>query len=249
MHLASTVLPDLVNGVIVVELHGTLSLSTASELRAVLLKCLAQEPDVIIVDVADLRLQHRAHLAVLPDALRVHDSPGITMVLCGATGELREQLQGRTLGDVTTQPDQAAALASVASTQARGGQRLSHRLSATAGAPRTARGLVVTACTEWGIEELCGPASLVVSELVSNAVQHAGTDLVLRLARRGDLLHVSVRDGSRVPPTAPSATTGGGPLAEGGRGLHLVQAYAACWGTNIHPDGKTVWTTLRLPSD
>ena len=35
--------------------------------------------------------------------------------------------------------------------------------------------------------------------------------------------------------------------AEGGRGLILVDALAAAWGSTPAPDGKHVWATLRVP--
>jgi anti-anti-sigma regulatory factor len=246
--LAATVLPDLRNGVIVVELHGVLDLLTAPMLRAVLLKCLAQAPDAVIVDVADLRVGNRAQLTVFPAALRTNGDAAVAMVVCGATAQLREWLHGRALGSVSTQPDRAAAVAAVTSAQPPGIQRLSCRFEPTAGAPGTARRLVAGTCADWGLADLTGPASLIVSELVSNAVQHAGTDIVVRLSRRGRLLHLSVSDGSRHQPRMADRTGDAG-LAEGGRGLHLVDTYAAAWGTSIDTGGKTVWATLRLPPD
>ena len=87
-------------------------------------------------------------------------------------------------------------------------------------------------------------AVLLASELVTNAVIHARTELRLRLELRGDLLHLAVRDGN---PRMLRLVIVPGPEAEGGRGLWLVDQLARAWGVNRHSDGgKVVWCTLRL---
>ena len=92
---------------------------------------------------------------------------------------------------------------------------------------------------------LTGPATVVISELVSNAVEHAGTDLDVKVTLRGRYLHLSVHDGSPLPPV-PVAVIENGPLvAVRGRGLHLVAGYATAWGSTPVSGGKTVWATLR----
>jgi anti-sigma regulatory factor (Ser/Thr protein kinase)/anti-anti-sigma regulatory factor len=248
--LSTTMEADLVSGVIVVELEGLLSLHSAPAVRDTLLKCFAQAPDAVIVDVTRLRVENRSQLTVFPAALRGHGGPGVALLLCGANAELRELMDGRVLGDVTTHRDRTSALSAVVSAEVAGQQRLVRRMEATPAAPSQARQLVTTACREWGLEALLGPASLVISELVSNAVQHAGTDMAIRVARRGDFLHLSVQDGSRRSPRldSPADDDHHGSLTERGRGLHLVATYTTAWGSNVSPRGKTVWATLRVPS-
>jgi anti-sigma regulatory factor (Ser/Thr protein kinase) len=88
-------------------------------------------------------------------------------------------------------------------------------------------------------------AVLVASELVTNAVVHARTDVRLRLELRGDWLRMAVHDGS--PRLLRMVTAN--PEAEGGRGLRLVEQLARAWG--MHPDadgGKVVWCALKLYS-
>lgn len=164
-----------------------------------------------------------------------------------ALGGPRGRLEGVVLGGVVVHPTLAAALSAVSTADVAGVQRISSRLCATVGAARRARELVSAACRRWELDELAEPASLVISELVSNAVQHAGTDLVVRMARRGDHLHLSVQDGSRRPPlmAGDSGRTDDSPAVRG-RGLHLVDTYTTAWGSNITADGKTVWATLRV---
>ena len=87
-------------------------------------------------------------------------------------------------------------------------------------------------------------AILVVSELVTNAVRHAATDLELRVLAEVGLLRVEVEDGSRLLPAAGKP----GPFDAGGRGLPLVEALADRWGAEATPTGKLVWAELRPTS-
>ncbi|MGA8369938.1 MAG: ATP-binding protein [Acidimicrobiales bacterium] len=110
-----------------------------------------------------------------------------------------------------------------------------------------ARAAVRESLTAWGIPELEPVASLVATELVTNAVIHADagpTQLLLML--QDDRLRIEVSDGdsSRLPRRMHREVT-----AEGGRGLALVDALSAAWGT-LRPRrglGKTVWCELDLP--
>jgi anti-sigma regulatory factor (Ser/Thr protein kinase) len=93
----------------------------------------------------------------------------------------------------------------------------------------------------WGLPELVGPASLVITELVSNAVEHAGTMITLQLSRRSRYVHIAVRDGSAEQPllNRPDPASSGR-----GRGLVLVDSIAAHWGSLPSREGKVVWATL-----
>jgi anti-sigma regulatory factor (Ser/Thr protein kinase) len=86
-------------------------------------------------------------------------------------------------------------------------------------------------------------AQLVASELVTNAVVHAGTmiDLTLRLAP--PLLHIAVRDGDAGKAQLSGITD---ESSETGRGLLLVDALAVTWGNFLPNTGKVVWATVRV---
>ena len=84
-------------------------------------------------------------------------------------------------------------------------------------------------------------ASLLVSELVTNAVMHTKSNVEISV-RRSPIVRVEVRDRSNVLPE-PSDT---GPLEPGGLGLTVVETLAARWGVDPLPDGKTVWFELDL---
>jgi len=81
-------------------------------------------------------------------------------------------------------------------------------------------------------------AAMVLNELVTNAVLHAGTRVHVGLFLDEDGLWVEVRDSN---PTQPLT----GPAALTGIGLRLVQSLASQWGVDSHTDGKTVWATFR----
>ncbi|MFJ9742453.1 SpoIIE family protein phosphatase [Streptomyces sp. NPDC101166] len=129
-------------------------------------------------------------------------------------------------------------------------------------APGAARDLVHGALTEWsglglpGAEHLAGrlaeDAVLVVSELVTNAVVHAGTDidLVCRLCPAEDdepeAYAVVVEVSDRHPSRAPRDSTPEPPhdTPEYGRGLQLVATLAEAWGVTYRRGTKTVWARL-----
>jgi anti-sigma regulatory factor (Ser/Thr protein kinase) len=131
-------------------------------------------------------------------------------------------------------------------------------LASSPSAVRWGRKHTAEVLAKWGVAEaVADDALLIVSELLSNAVQHAdrpfnaadgrpdvvACSLLLWLTQQG--LTVSVYDADRRPPIPRSASTD----AERGRGLHLVDALSEAWGYT-HPSpasGKLVWARLRLP--
>jgi anti-sigma regulatory factor (Ser/Thr protein kinase) len=110
-----------------------------------------------------------------------------------------------------------------------------------AGAPRHARDLATVACLRWNLPHLAGPAALVVTELVSNVIDHAGTMCTLRFTLLRDYLTMSVRDGSPAEPVRPEQVP---PTALRGRGLMIVDSIAHCWGWRPNDGGKVVWASL-----
>jgi anti-sigma regulatory factor (Ser/Thr protein kinase) len=80
---------------------------------------------------------------------------------------------------------------------------------------------------------------LLVSELTTNALRHAGGPFEVRV-KATPRLRVEVRDRSREKPAIKDAET----TDEGGRGLHIVGQLARAWGTEELADGKVVWFEL-----
>jgi anti-sigma regulatory factor (Ser/Thr protein kinase) len=85
-------------------------------------------------------------------------------------------------------------------------------------------------------------ARLVVSELATNAVIHAGTPFSVAVRCDGSAVRLSVHDRSSLQPVMRD----GNPLAASGRGLRLVAMISQSWGVEYRPDGKTVWAELPL---
>jgi anti-sigma regulatory factor (Ser/Thr protein kinase) len=105
--------------------------------------------------------------------------------------------------------------------------------------PGTARTLIRDALTGCS-EETIATAQLLVSELVTNAVLHAGPPLVLGIQLNGDQTRIVVTDGSSAHPLAR-------PIHDDtadGRGLPLVEALSSSWGWHIAGPGKSVWFEL-----
>ena len=118
-------------------------------------------------------------------------------------------------------------------------------LPADSTAPRRARALLRAATEDWGLDDdLYEDAAMVVTELVANAVDHAGTDSTLTVDLDDRGLRVAVRDGR--PDCAPRPRPVD-PTAPRGRGLQMIDALTASWGVVVHADGKTVWAVLQQP--
>jgi hypothetical protein len=90
-------------------------------------------------------------------------------------------------------------------------------------------------------ERVVDDALLLVSELVTNGLLHARTEIELHVRAHRNSVFIAVRDNS----PRPLELKGGDPLDPGGRGLHIVAALADRWGVHNEPDGKIVWCELR----
>jgi PAS domain S-box-containing protein len=91
-----------------------------------------------------------------------------------------------------------------------------------------------------GREDLGESAVLLVSELVTNALLHAGTDIDVAAVVDRDGLRVDIGDGSpHLPSRRRYAATAGT-----GRGLMMLESMVDDWGVTRHRDGKTVWFRL-----
>ena len=108
--------------------------------------------------------------------------------------------------------------------------------------PGRARALVEQVLCRVGQAELAPTATLLTSEIVTNAVVHVGGPVAVRVKCRPALLRVEVADTSELPPVPAEAIT----TSTGGRGLHLVEALATRWGTTRDDAGKIVWFELAV---
>ena len=95
----------------------------------------------------------------------------------------------------------------------------------------------------WGCEPLVDDATLLVSEMVTNAIRHTDGKSVLKLQRETDRVRITVTDTETRPP-APNMRFE--PTATSGRGMHLIDALASAWGVEPTGSGKSVWADLTV---
>ncbi|MFI9616182.1 ATP-binding protein [Streptomyces sp. NPDC052023] len=128
-------------------------------------------------------------------------------------------------------------------------RRFRFELAAHPGSPAQARRLTRIRLTGWAVcEDTCDTAALVVSELVTNAILHTASDVVVcELHDGADLVRIAVRDqGCAAGDPHPSAARA---EEEHGRGLLLVDALAHAWGAHEHGPGLLVWAELPRRAD
>jgi len=230
----------------VVGLSGPLDQLTLPSCLVTLRDCLADQPQAVVADVSGLTTVSQRAVGALADfAAESLQWPGADLLLCGGSGAVEE-----TLANVADSPgielfesvDAARASRDWVPDQ----RRESVVLVPDRTAPEVARVLVKEACEEWGVRRLARLAQLIASELVTNGVVHARTDLRVTVRLEGRTLSLAVRDGD--PRLLHPA--GGGVDADGngyGRGLLIVDSMADSWGCTPTADGKVTWAILELP--
>jgi serine phosphatase RsbU (regulator of sigma subunit)/anti-sigma regulatory factor (Ser/Thr protein kinase) len=123
------------------------------------------------------------------------------------------------------------------------------RLPADHSSPGLAREAIRTIAHERDLGAVLDEALLLVTELTTNSVVHAGTEVDLEITAGDASLTVAVLD-FRPGAIAPSFPETTGELPERGRGLLLVEQLATAWGTLHFSGGKGVWFRLdATPAD
>lgn len=93
-------------------------------------------------------------------------------------------------------------------------------------------------------------ATLVLSELMSNAVRHArplpGVQVLVCWKLTGRSLEIAVSDGGGPTQPYPVSTR---PAGVGGRGLGIVGQLSRRWGVRSDEHGTTVWALLPAGPD
>jgi anti-anti-sigma factor len=223
----------------IVELRGTLDLTTAPVMRVALAKSLTAQPSSVIVDLGKVRVVEETCLLTLSVAAQEAATwPGCRLVVCGADPGVGSALHrmgiGRYLTVVATREEASELVA-----QEPPVRRYRERLLPLSSAASQGRRMCAELCEEWAAPEFTHRACVVVSELVSNAVKHARTPMILTLTTGERHLHIAVRDRSGAPPAPVEESE------RGGRGLLLIAGFSSSWGTAPTTDGKVVWAVLR----
>jgi anti-sigma regulatory factor (Ser/Thr protein kinase) len=131
-------------------------------------------------------------------------------------------------------------------------------LNMDAEAVRAGREFSSAALRRWGVTLRCEDITIVVSELLTNALRHAVPGLSrtrpswpvrLGLLRSAPCVLCAVADPSSSIPVPKKP----GHLAETGRGLHVISSLSDKWGyttyTTPSDTGKVVWATfMALPA-
>ena len=197
-------------------------------------------------EATDLELPENSLLALYTDGLidtRSGDTGGLCRALSRPARSLEDTCDTVLETLLPTAPTDDVALL-VARTRALGsGQVASWELSADPAVVAEARKEALGQLARWGLEEYMFPTELIVSELVTNAVRHAGVPVRLRLIQDRSLI-CEVTDGSNTAPHLRRART----FDEGGRGLFLIAQLSDRWGTRHTQTGKTIWAEQALPA-
>lgn|GEM_PF-865152 len=149
-------------------------------------------------------------------------------------------------------------------------------LEPTPQAAGDARRFVASTCDRWGIDAVMDELTLAVSELVTNAVLHARTEIEVQLCVTAGQVTLSVVDRDPRPPVIrpvrldlladldavgpdlgpsvladlddrhPASYVGSSGSIAGGRGLLIVDALADEWGVAERTEGKEVWLTVPV---
>jgi anti-anti-sigma regulatory factor len=223
--------------------RGILDAVSAQELRTALVDALIEQPIAVIVDTHELNLVDEVGMVVLSAV--AHESlrwPGARIALAGSGESIAAAARRMGLSaQLDLYPDAASALAETEGWAVPPWARV--RLDPTRFAPAQAREELASFCDRWGISTEYEAPALIISELVTNAVVHANTSIDVTLRLVGPLLHLAVRDlgGGRVHLVGIADES-----SDHGRGLLLVDALAASWGTVVPQFGKVVWATMKV---
>ena len=231
----------VVQGVDVLAVAGPVDLDDAHELRAAVGRALAAQPRGVLLDLGDAGEVGTEALDVLcrlAEDGAAWPRPGLAM--CCASAELSRSLRSPALhGDRQAALDHMDDRAEA--------PRARVELEPGPDAPAQGRAAVAGWLRDLGLDRLApglaDDLSLVVSELVTNAVRYGVPPVVVEVAAGEHEITVAVADGSdeQPHPPAPASTT-----AEGGRGMLLVSLLSQETGVRPQSPGKTVWASLPL---
>jgi hypothetical protein len=236
------------DGCLVVGASGLLDVAAAGDLRAALLKAAAEQPELIVCDLRDVAAQAPALTVLHAVADQVARWPSCPLVVLAPDASLRGLLER--VGISWRLP--------VVSSWAQVHDALPPRplpprailrLPPALAAPAHARSFLATRLSEWAVEGVDdGAVALVVDELVTNAVLHAGTEIDLLLSARPGAVRVGVGDRSEAMPVPRDARGDD----EHGRGLALVATLTRTGGScpagpSAKWSGPYCVTALHLP--
>jgi anti-anti-sigma factor len=223
----------------VVRVDGELDVTGAVTLRRTVLKCLADEPAAIVLDLTGLTGTDDTGLTSLITLARAAAAwPAIPLVAHSASSALQERMRALAVTrTVTVVPDADAAATHLAAARGPGSVRIdlitSHDLAAV-------RDAVRRVCDRTGPRDVADTMEIVATELATNALCHAAGPRSVIISASLSHVQVAVRDHSDDLPYVEHNAEG-----EHGRGMRIVEALSAAWGSTPTHDGKVVWAAMR----
>jgi anti-anti-sigma regulatory factor len=224
----------------VLSVRGSLNVASGEALHRAMTTALRRGPGQLLIDISAMTViaadAVRVFARIMEEALRW---PAVLALICAPAVEVAALLTAEVLDPRLLFGSVAAGRSAVLSVV----PPVSQELSPVFGAARQARDVITDACLRWDEPDLVAPATVVVSELVTNASVHADTTMTLHAQLRQCHLHLAVVDGSRHHAVRRQASAD----RPGGRGMNLVDAFSAAWGSTLLPTGKVVWSALARP--
>jgi hypothetical protein len=227
----------------------TVRWQAGSDMAADLNSALAARAQVVVCDLRSASVSASDVLETLRPVIRyLRDWPGAgVVVVCPVYSEVRSAVRSMIRPPTLVLSESADEGLEQLISQLPPLQRTELHLSARLTSARASRLFVARSLLDWRLLSLVAGASLVVSELVTNAVVHAGSAVDVTLSRADGRVQMLVSDNGAGRPEArfdePERHV------FGGRGLLLVQAVTRGWGVfPARAGGKTVWAVFDVPS-
>jgi hypothetical protein len=228
---------------VVLEVAGRLS-DVVEDLDRAIQLALADGPRGVVCDLsAVFEGAEAGAIEMLATAGRhVRDWPAIPVAVACPELRIRESLASDHLGaQLIVTASKLPALTAVLASSVPTVEWL--RLAPHPTASRASREFVARVLLGWGLGWVIPSASLAVSELVTNATIHAGTDIDLSVAWNLGALRLTVRDRHPGMPRQQKAS-----LDPHGRGLSVVAGLSRAVGVlPTSEGGKVVWAVLNAP--
>lgn len=219
--------------------HPTMEVVAEAANGAEALAACAEQPDIAVLDLGlpDISGEHLLpRLREFVPRLRV-------VVYTGIEQPTREVAVAWGADDLVRKNQEISTLVQALERAALDAPTLSWSLPCELASASEARRLVASTLRDWSRPSAIDDACLVVSELVTNAVIHAGTECTLTLRLGADDVLIEVGDTGHGTPEPQLLR----PSVPGGHGLRVVSALSTAWGIVPSDLGKSVWVRLPLP--
>ena len=196
-------------------------------------------PDIVLLDASLYRgVAAAARLHDIAPATRIvltsslpARSISATVAAARAVGYLAKDVPVRRI------PDALREIAALVAGAERAVRTAEAALALDRTSPRQSRQLARLALTGWCDDEVLSSIELLISELVSNSVEHAETDVDVRIAVGTTMARVEVTDRSPSVPVMRSPDD----YSPDGRGMLIVDKVATRWGVQARRTSKCVW--------